>query len=100
MPNNSDIGMLEDFMLGIIPSADPLLEKASDIVAELDSDRNRYPNLFKAVHKSKATIHTWLAWHDKPGESLPTAVKKRLFDTNSGLCRRFASWLEKLNGGD
>jgi len=100
MPNNTDAGMLEDFMLDIIQPDDPLLAKATDIVAELDSNRDHYPGLFKAVHKSKAAIHTWLAWHDKPGESLPTAVQKRLFDKDSDLCRRFASWLEKLNSGD
>lgn len=53
--------------------------------------------MFKAVHKSKARIHTWLAWHDTPGESLTVAVKKRLFDTDKELCRRFGNWLNQLN---
>ncbi len=97
MPNNTDVGMLEDFMLSLIPETDTLIERATTNVNELDSERDRHPGLFKAVHRSKARIHTWLAWHDTPGESLSVAVQKRLFATDAELCQRFAAWLNGLN---
>ncbi|MDE6379642.1 MAG: hypothetical protein K2L11_04150 [Muribaculaceae bacterium] len=97
MPNNKDVGMLEDFMLGLIPDTDGLLPLASRDVEALDLDRDLYPGIFKRVHKSKAEIHTWLAWHDTPGETLSVAVQKHLFATDKDLCLRFAAWLDHLN---
>lgn len=97
MPDNSDVGMLEDFMLKLIPDTDTLIERATANVNELDSERDHHPGLFKAVHRSKARIHTWLAWHDTPGESLSVAVQKRRFATDAELCQRFAAWLNGLN---
>lgn len=97
MPNNKDIGMLEDFMMKIIPENDELLPIAHDIVKQLDKDRGKYPGIFKTVHESKAKIHTWLAWHDAPGESLSVAVQKRLFATDKELCSRFIKWVNSIN---
>lgn len=97
MPNNSDIGMLEDFMLNIIPQDDSLIKNAKQIIATLDAERDKHTNLFRPTHKSKACIHTWLAWHHKPGESLTVAVEKRFFDTDSQLCKDFTNWLRQLN---
>ncbi len=97
MPNNTDVGMLEDFMATLIPDEDSLLPHACDITDKLDSERNIHAGLFKAVHLSKARIHTWLAWHDTPGQSLSVAVQKRLFATDKELSKRFAAWIDKLN---
>lgn len=97
MPNNQDIGMLEDFMLNLVPDSDGLLKIAEGNIETLDRNRDKYPGIFKSAHRSKAAIHTWLAWHDTPGESLSVAVKKRLFATDKELCLRFASWLSQLN---
>lgn len=96
MPNNTDIGMLEDFMLELIPEDDTLIGTADEVVTRLDGERALHSGLFKAVHKSKARIHTWLAWHNTPGESLSVAVQKRLFATDKELCRRFAAWVGQL----
>ncbi|MDE5749136.1 MAG: hypothetical protein K2H87_00025 [Duncaniella sp.] len=97
MPNNSDPGMLEDLMLALIPEDDTLIGIARETVERLDAERHNHPKLFKEAHKSKATVHTWLAWNHKPGESLATAVKKQLFATDVQLCRTFADWLNKMN---
>lgn len=97
MPNNTDIGMLEDFLISLIECNDTLYEKATNIVEEIETTRAEHSNLYKSVHKSKAVIHTWLAWHDEPGESLGTAIKKKLFSTDKELCLRFTEWLKALN---
>lgn len=97
MPNNSDVGMLEDFMMKLIPDNDTLLPIADNIVESIDAKRTEHEGVFKAVHKSKAKIHSWLAWHDTPGESLSVAVQKRLFATDKTLCTHFVNWLNIMN---
>ncbi len=100
MPNNKDVGMLEDFMMKLIPETDALLPIADSIVEEIDSKRHAHSGIFKVVHKSKAKIHTWLSWHDAPGESLSVAVQKRLFATDKVLCSNFIKWLNTINQPD
>lgn len=97
MPNNTDVGMLEDFLISLVDKNNTLYTKAVDIVNEIESERAQHIGVYKGVHKSKATIHTWLAWQDQPGASLSLAVTKKLFDTNKELCKRFAEWLKALN---
>lgn len=97
MPNNTDVGMLEDFMLRLIPEGDTLIGRVERNVSELNAEREKHPGLFKEVHYSKARIHTWLAWHDVPGESLSVAVQKRLFAIDNDLCHSFAEWIGRLN---
>ncbi len=97
MPNNRESGMLEDFMLKLVPDGDSLMQEADSIIEKINNERENYKGLFKEVHKSKAKIHTWLAWHDAPGESLSVAIQKRLFDTNTELSRLFSEWLAALN---
>ncbi|MFI3262903.1 MAG: DUF3226 domain-containing protein [Rikenellaceae bacterium] len=96
MPNNSDVGMLEDFLMSLINDNNNLYKEAQDIIEKLELDKNIYPGIYKPVHKSKATIHTWLAWQDEPGQSLGTAINKRLFNTDKDLCARFTNWLNQL----
>ena len=97
MPDNAAPGMLEDFILGCIRPTDTLIGKAIDAVNELDSERHKHPNIFRPTHKSKACVHTWLAWNHKPGESLATAIEKGLLDLNNPTCQKFIQWLAGLN---
>lgn len=97
MPNNKDVGMLENFLLKIIPNGDSLHERSIEIIEELEKSRLNHIGLYKSVHKSKAQIHTWLAWQDSPGESLGVAVQKQLFNKDADLCCQFTNWLSQLN---
>lgn len=97
MPNNTDVGMLEDFMMRLIPEEDKLLKEAENITGKLNSQRGDYENMFKESHLSKARLHTWLSWQDMPGETLSLAVQKKLFATDTELCCRFVKWLDQLN---
>ena len=96
MPNNEDVGMLEDFILRLIPDDDSLMPYSKSIVEKLDGEREKHPGLFREVHKAKAKIHTWLAWHHVPGTSLSVAVQKRLFATDKKLCTLFMEWIGRL----
>lgn len=84
-------------MMELIPDNDTLLPIADKIVESIDAKRTEHDGVFKAVHKSKAKIHSWLAWHDTPGESLSVAVQKRLFATDKTLCTHFVNWLNVMN---
>ena len=77
MPDNRFCGMLEDFLIRLIPEAcEDLHRLAQHCVAE--AARNGAS--FRDVHRRKAEIHTWLAWQDEPGRQLHQAVHHRLLD--------------------
>lgn len=97
MPNNSDIGMLEDFLANLISKDDLLYKKSIETIDSIEENRKDYTNLYKEVHKSKAILRTWLAWQDEPGLSITVAIRKKIFDINIELCEKFILWLKKLN---
>jgi hypothetical protein len=90
MPDNTQSGMLEDFLLAQIPRDDALLDHATRAVAELPERR------FSGKHQAKAEIHTWLAWQKEPGTPLRLAFKRRCFRTDNTLAQRFHDWLVRL----
>lgn len=92
MPDNQNYGMLEDFMRFLIPDNDECLIFAEETIHTLESKKiQRY----KEVHRSKALMHTWIAWQDKPGIPLGQSATRYL-DTNTELCQQFADWLRRL----
>ena len=95
MPNNHLKGMVEDFIIQMIPDTDNdrLLKKADAVLQELE-DNNW--NLYKAVHHSKARIHTWLSWHDEPGLPMGTAITNQVLSTDNDLCKMFVGWLKRM----
>jgi len=52
--------------------------------------------LFHESAESKAVIHTWLAWQEKPGRPLGTAITARYLDPNVPQVDVLVSWLKKL----
>ncbi len=69
-----------------------LYEIAGTCVAE--AKRNGAP--FKDVHRTKAEIHTWLAWQDEPGKQLHQAVHHRVLDPAKPESRSFVNWFRQL----
>ena len=94
MPNNNANGMLEDFMQFLIPREDRLLDKATDVLVEIERQNIHNYNL---IHKSKALIHTWLAWQETPGTPLGKAITTRYLATeNTDISDRFINWVTRL----
>ena len=94
LPNNEFSGMLEDFVLSLIPSNDELLVEAGRILSEIEAkELNRYKN---PLHHSKAKIHTWLAWQEVPGAPMGRAISFNYVPTDSSLCSDFRTWLNDL----
>jgi hypothetical protein len=90
MPDNARGGMLEDFLLALIPSTDTLRAYAQQAIAELPEQR------FIASHRAKAEVHTWLAWQEQPGTPLGLAFARRYLDGDHTLAQRFHDWLVAL----
>ena len=93
MPNNRFTGMLEDWLVGLIPEGSgPLYELARRCVSEAKRQNAR----FKPVHRTKAEIHTWLAWQDEPGLRLYDAVKHGVLDPKQPGSEPFVQWFKGL----
>ena len=93
MPDNRFCGMLEDFLIRLIPNESrPLYGLAESCVAEAA----RSGASFKDVHRRKAEIHTWLAWQEEPGKQLHEAVHHRVLDPEKPESRPFVDWFRRL----
>jgi hypothetical protein len=89
MPDNARGGILEDFLLSLIPDSDALLGHARQVVATLPETRF-------GGHRAKAEVHTWLAWQEEPGTPLGLALTRRYLDADHELAQRFHDWLVAL----
>ncbi len=93
MPDNNTNGMLEDFVKQLVPSDDLLMDYVEESLDKIETDG---VNKYKTIHKSKARIHTWLAWQETPGTPMGLAIKKTFLDTNKELCLKFVDWINDL----
>jgi hypothetical protein len=93
MPDNNSNGMLEDFISFLIPHEDKLLPVVHSTLNDIEF---RKLNKYSAIHKSKAVIHTWLAWQEEPGKPMGTSITKRYLSANDATCHDFVLWLETL----
>jgi hypothetical protein len=95
MPNNQDTGMLEDFCAEL---AEPTSLSFAKECVEQASTKNLIT--FKEVHRSKAVIHTYLAWQDEPGYPLGKAITSQALRPNTEIAIKFTNWLTALFTGD
>ncbi len=92
MPNNQLAGELEDFVSWLIPDVDDLLphaENALDTIEAHDLARYRHK-------RSKAFVHTWLAWQENPGMPMGKAITAKALSPDSPIARTFVAWLNRL----
>jgi len=93
MPDNQLPGMLEDFIVHLIPQGDALRPKAEQVLAEIEEQNlHRYA----LVHHQKALVHTWLAWQRNPGQPMGQAITAQALNHNEALARSFVDWLNAL----
>lgn len=91
MPNNQVSGMLEDFCAELAePSS---LSFAEECIAKAQENKL---TTFKEVHRSKAIIHTYLAWHNEPGSPLGRAITKQALRPHTEIAVKFTDWLVNL----
>jgi len=93
MPNNDDNGMLEDFISFLIPKEDKLFPIVN---STLDSLEHQKINEYQPIHRSKAAIHSWLAWQKDPGTPMGLGITKKYLTTDRETCRKLVNWLNML----
>jgi hypothetical protein len=92
MPDNGSPGALEDFAAALVPAGDALWSRAGEAVDAIPEEDRRFP----AVRRSKAHVHTWLAWQESPGSPMGQAIGKGDLDAQAPAAQRFVAWLRRL----
>ena len=93
MPDNQISGMLEDFVVQLMPPEDDLRPRAERVLQEIEQARlNRY----RVIHHPKALIHTWLAWQETPGMPMGQAITAQVLRHDSPIAHQFIAWLKQL----
>lgn len=93
MPDNRLNGMLEDFLAMLVVNDKELLDEVDVTLERIES---KELNKYKAVHKAKARIHTFLAWQEEPGASMGNAIAKSYLKADSDQAVLFVNWLRDL----
>jgi len=92
MPDNQTTGILEDFLLSLVPPESRLYAHVRASIASIPEGQQR----FKSLDKPKAEIHTWLAWQKEPGKPLGTAITAKFLDPNVAQVDVLIAWLRRL----
>lgn len=92
MPNNSNSGILEDFLRFLIPCDCKVLAHAQTAIGDLPEIR------FSKVAEPKALIHTWLAWQKSPGLPLGMSITAKFLNSEVRQVDVFVEWLRRLFG--
>lgn len=91
MPNNQNNGALEEFYLELAT------EINTDFIDNLIKQaKSENLTSFKPQHRTKAIMHTYFAWQDKPGAPLHSSINKIALNNNAYIAKTFKSWLTKL----
>lgn len=92
MPDNGSPGALEDFVARLVPVDDPLWERAAEAVDAIPEALRRFP----LARRSKAHMHTWLAWQEHPGSPMGQAITKGDLDGRAAHASSYIMWLRRL----
>lgn len=94
MPNNTQPGILEDFLGKLVPAGDPSWAYADEATTRARA-LGGYP---AEKDHAKGRIHTWLAWQEDPGLPFGTALTARILGHDSPEALRFVEWFQRLFG--
>jgi hypothetical protein len=91
MPDNRKGGLLEDFLMPMVPAK--AVEAAAACVEKAESAG---VTTFKPPHRSKAVIHTYLAWQDEPGRPPGQSITSLALRPDTEPAATFVNWLKRL----
>lgn len=94
MPDNQiSRGYLETFLTFLVPENNKCWEHAKNSVDALEDK----PFIKQNVdHTTKAEIHTFLAWQEKPGKPFGQAITAKYLQADNPNCVKFVEWLKRL----
>lgn len=90
MPDNRTEGTIEDFLKFLVPTTGDLYDHVVSSVDSIPSPA------FKKKKRSKAQLHTWLAWQEDPGTPMGLAIKKKFFDPDVPEADGLVAWVRRL----
>lgn len=90
MPDNLQLGKLEDFIALLMQPDDLLWPHVLASVKALPEHR------FTTRNTIKAQVHTWLAWQVEPGIQMSQAIRARMLNYDSTTRQNFIAWLTVL----
>lgn len=89
-PDCKSPGALEEFIMqSLIPTEDPLLRTARDVVHDLEERR------FPSKYDRKAEVRTWLAWQKRPGLPPGRAIAEKVLVPDESRLGPFITWLRQ-----
>jgi hypothetical protein len=92
MPDNKIPGMMEDFISFLGPQDDELWPLAVNVVEKVMEKKCNFPSSYK----SKAYLHTWLAWQETPGRPMGQAITLKYVNATTEHARLLITWFRKL----
>ena len=93
MPDNGSRGMLETFLSCLLV---PDRQRLWDHAQKSCDSAGSFTGCYTPAHRDKAHLHTYPAWVEPPGLSLPYSILKRAFDARLPLALDFADWFITL----
>ena len=93
MPDNKLNGMLEDFVMSFEGTDNTLMKEADSV---LNTIEQKGIQKYKDIHRSKAKVHTYLAWQEVPGMPMGQAITTHVLNPNSSKAKIFVDWLSNL----
>jgi len=92
MPDNAREGMIEDFLVGMVPEGDRVWQHALE--ATLRARELGAP--LKEIHLAKGAMHAWLSWQDPSGHPLGRALEYGTLRHDTPEACRFVTWFTDL----
>lgn len=93
MPDNSSHGMLETFLVHLVPHGQ---DKTWAYAQHAAKEATKRGAAYVPKHRDKAMIHTWLAWQEPPGRPFGTALTAKILDPKSNHASAFVQWFRTL----
>lgn len=96
MPDNTLPGMLEDFVKLLVPDEqEKLLHRAIEAVDSIPEEEKLFVT-DNSDKTSKAQIHTYLAWQERPGVPYGVAIREKFLKADSPHTQNIMSWIREL----
>lgn len=89
-PDCQSEGALEEFVARLVPEPGRLWTYAEACIEALPEQR------FEDKDESKALVHTWLAWQERPRMPIGLAISRGYFDPESEAASGFVDWVRRL----
>lgn len=93
MPDNSSRGMMETFLARLLSEE---CKPIWDLSQATCTQARMLEHSHHEVHQDKAKIHTYLAWIEPPGQTLPEAIISKAINAKLPLAKQFADWMMAL----